>query len=105
MPAARLEGAAAVAAALLDRLDVLSARSALFGHLCLADAALSLDDQTIADMARAGLRRIGDIALRPRAPITARFGPARVMITCLLLTALQRRVGPAAATDRLRASP
>ena len=25
-------------------------------------------------MARAGLRRIGDIALRPRAPITARFG-------------------------------
>ena len=25
-------------------------------------------------MARAGLRRIGDVALRPRAPITARFG-------------------------------
>jgi len=37
-------------------------------------AALGLDEQTAADMARAGLRRIGDIALRPRAPITARFG-------------------------------
>ena len=37
-------------------------------------AALGLDEKIIADMARAGLRRIGDIALRPRAPITARFG-------------------------------
>jgi protein ImuB len=37
-------------------------------------AALGLDETTVADMARAGLRRIGDIALRPRAPITARFG-------------------------------
>jgi protein ImuB len=44
----------------------------LFHDLPLA--ALGLDDQTLADMARAGLRRIGDIALRPRAPITARFG-------------------------------
>jgi len=41
-------------------------------------AALSLDETTQADMARAGLRRIGDIALRPRAPITARFGPVPV---------------------------
>ena len=38
-------------------------------------AALGLEEKTVADMARAGLRRIGDIALRPRAPITARFGP------------------------------
>ena len=37
-------------------------------------AALGLDETTVVDMARAGLRRIGDIALRPRAPITARFG-------------------------------
>ena len=44
----------------------------LFHDLPLA--ALGLDEKTIADMARAGLRRIGDIALRPRAPITARFG-------------------------------
>ena len=44
----------------------------LFHDLPLA--ALGLDGKTAADMARAGLRRIGDIALRPRAPITARFG-------------------------------
>jgi protein ImuB len=46
----------------------------LFHDLPLA--ALGLDEKTVADMARAGLRRIGDIALRPRAPITARFGSA-----------------------------
>jgi protein ImuB len=44
----------------------------LFHDLPLA--ALGLDDKTVGDMARAGLRLIGDIALRPRAPITARFG-------------------------------
>ena len=44
----------------------------LFHDLPLA--ALGLDEKTVVDMARAGLRRIGDIALRPRAPITARFG-------------------------------
>jgi protein ImuB len=44
----------------------------LFHDLPLA--ALGLDETIVADMARAGLRRIGDIALRPRAPITARFG-------------------------------
>src|SRR5271157_5164549 len=48
----------------------------LFHDLPLA--ALGLDDQTVADMARAGLRRIGDVALRPRAPITARFGPVPI---------------------------
>ena len=46
----------------------------LFHDLPLAT--LGLDEKTVADMARAGLRRIGDIALRPRAPITARFGSA-----------------------------
>ena len=44
----------------------------LFHDLPLA--ALGLDDKTVADMARAGLKRVGDIAFRPRAPITARFG-------------------------------
>jgi protein ImuB len=48
----------------------------LFHDLPLA--ALGLDEKTVADMARAGLRRIGDIALRPRAPITARFGSATI---------------------------
>ncbi len=44
----------------------------LFHDLPLA--ALGLDEKTVADMARAGLKRVGDIAFRPRAPITARFG-------------------------------
>ena len=44
----------------------------LFHDLPLA--ALGLDEKTVADLARAGLRRIGDVALRPRAPIAARFG-------------------------------
>ncbi len=48
----------------------------LFHDLPLA--ALGLDQKTVADMARAGLRRIGDVALRPRAPITARFGAAPI---------------------------
>ncbi len=48
----------------------------LFHDLPLA--ALGLEAETLADMARAGLRRIGDVAMRPRAPITARFGPLPV---------------------------
>ncbi len=39
-------------------------------------AALRLDRAVLAGLARAGLRRISDIVLRPRAPIVARFGPA-----------------------------
>jgi protein ImuB len=44
----------------------------LFHDLPLA--ALGLDEKIVGELARAGLRRIGDIAMRPRAPITARFG-------------------------------
>ena len=51
----------------------------LFHDLPLA--ALGLDEKTVADMARAGLRRIGDIALRPRAPIAARLLLVPVSLT------------------------
>jgi protein ImuB len=37
-------------------------------------AALRLDAATLADLAQAGLRRIGDIMMRPRAPVAARCG-------------------------------
>ena len=37
-------------------------------------AALGIASATAADMTRAGLRRIGDLAMRPRSPISARFG-------------------------------
>ena len=36
--------------------------------------ALGLAADVAADLSRAGLRRIGDLALRPRAPVAARFG-------------------------------
>jgi protein ImuB len=39
-------------------------------------AALRLDRKVVSTLAQSGLRRIGDIALRPRAPLTARFGPS-----------------------------
>ncbi|MDR3408567.1 MAG: DNA polymerase Y family protein [Methylovirgula sp.] len=37
-------------------------------------AALRLDEKMLAELAQAGLRRIGDLILRPRAPLAARFG-------------------------------
>ncbi len=43
---AEAEAAAAVTEALLDRFEPLAARTALFCHTCLADAALRLDDRT-----------------------------------------------------------
>lgn len=39
-------------------------------------AALQLSDDTLAALAQAGLRRIDDLLLRPRAPLAARFGSA-----------------------------
>ncbi len=39
-------------------------------------AALRLPPDTVAALARSGLRRIGDLLLRPRGPIAARFGAA-----------------------------
>ena len=39
-------------------------------------AALALPDAILADLARAGLHQIGDVLMRPRAPIAARFGRA-----------------------------
>lgn len=44
----------------------------LFAPLPLA--ALRLDEESIARLSQAGLRRIGDLLVRPRAPIAARFG-------------------------------
>jgi protein ImuB len=52
-------------------------------------AALGLEEKTIADLARAGLRRVGDLAMRPRAPIAARFG-ADVMSRLDALSGLER---------------
>jgi protein ImuB len=44
----------------------------------LPAAALRIEAETIAALAQAGLRRIGDLLMRPRAPIAARFGASVV---------------------------
>jgi protein ImuB len=49
-------------------------------------AALRLPAETVASLARVGLKRIGDIIDLPRGPLTARFGPA-------LLRQLDRALG------------
>ncbi len=48
-------------------------------------AALRLDEAALAGLARAGMRRIDDLILRPRAPLAARFGkPLFVRLDALL---------------------
>ena len=52
-------------------------------------AALRLDAGTVAALGRAGLKQIGDIHMRPRAPIAARFG-ARIFDTLDAMLGLSR---------------
>ena len=56
---------------LADDLDLAATRR-IFAPMPLA--ALRLDEATVARLGQAGLRRVGDLLLRPRAPIAARFG-------------------------------
>src|SRR6056297_4156759 len=51
-------------------------------HGALADlpvAALRLDPETVAQLGRLGLRRVGDLTGQPRAPLARRFGRGLVM--------------------------
>ncbi len=70
----------------------------LLGPLPLA--ALRLDAELVAGLKRAGLRRIGDIIPRPRAPLAARFG-------AVLFTRLDALLGRAksAISPRFEAPP
>jgi protein ImuB len=63
-------------------------------------AALRLSTETVAALARVGLKRIGDIIELPRAPLTARFGHA---LLCNLDRALGREDEPL--SPRLPAAP
>ena len=56
---------------LADDLD-LAGIQRIFAPMPLA--ALRLDETQVARLGQAGLRRVGDLLLRPRAPIAARFG-------------------------------
>ena len=57
-------------------------------------SALGLEDGVVADMARAGLRRIGDLAMRPRAPIAARFGAQAIARLDALSGASREAISP-----------
>ena len=57
-------------------------------------SALGLEDGVVADMARAGLRRIGDLAMRPRAPIAARFGAEAIARLDALSGATREAISP-----------
>ncbi len=73
-------------------------------------AALGIAPDVVADLLRAGLRRVGDLALRPRAPIAARFG-VDVIARLDELTGLTRpsisprRAPPEFVAERRYASP
>jgi protein ImuB len=70
-------GAAWAAARFSDAQQVVSGAE----HECLAPlplAALRLSEDTVAVLARVGLKRIGDIIDLPRAPLVARFGEGLV---------------------------
>jgi protein ImuB len=65
---------AAWAAARFDEAAVLATGDERDALAPLPLAALRLSDETVAALARVGLKRIGDILDLPRAPLTARFG-------------------------------
>lgn len=57
-------------------------------------AALRLEDGTLTTLAQAGLRRIDDLILRPRAPLAARFGAALFARLDGLLGRAKRPISP-----------
>jgi protein ImuB len=77
-------GAAWAAARFAPGLHARGGERALLAPLPLA--ALRLDGQTVAALARVGLKRVGDILDLPRAPLAARFGAS-------LLRQLDRALG------------
>jgi protein ImuB len=56
--------------------NIIAARESLHNQLApLPVAALQLEDATIRALMKLGLKRIGDLFGKPRAPLAARFGP------------------------------
>ena len=64
----------------------------LFGPFPLA--ALALPTEVVADLARAGLHQIGDVLMRPRAPIAARFGAGIFVRLDALLGGAKSAISP-----------
>jgi protein ImuB len=72
-------------------------------HGALADlpvAALRLEAETVAQLSRLGLRRIGDLTGQPRAPLARRFGQELVRRLDQALGAAPEPVSPAAPPPR-----
>jgi len=66
-------------------------------HGALADlpvAALRLDPETVAQLGRLGLRRVGDLTGQPRAPLARRFGRGLVMRLDQALGAAPEPISP-----------
>lgn len=63
-------------------------------------AALRLDAETQAQLARLGLRRIGDLAGQPRGPLARRFGKALVLRLDQALGRVPEPISPRAAPPR-----
>jgi len=63
-------------------------------------AALRLPDEVVAQLARLGLRRIGELAEQPRGPLARRFGQAVLLRLDQALGAVPEPVSPAAAPPR-----
>lgn len=66
-------------------------------HGALADlpvAALRLDPETVAQLGRLGLRRVGDLTGQPRAPLARRFGRGLVLRLDQALGAVPEPVSP-----------
>jgi protein ImuB len=61
----------------------------------LSIAALELPDETTTALRRAGFKRVGDLADRPSAPLTGRFGPELTTRLIRLLGREDRRITPA----------
>ena len=66
-------------------------------------AALRLDERSIGQLGQAGLRRVGDLLLRPRAPIAARFGPDMHRRLDALLGCTREPISPRFETPALMA--
>lgn len=101
-----LEGQGLTAlAALADTPDAARALARFGGEdvRALPVAALDMTADVHMALQRAGLRRIGDLADLPRAPLAARFGPALPLKLARLLEEEDPHITPAPVTEPVRA--
>ncbi|GGF88524.1 DNA-directed DNA polymerase [Azorhizobium oxalatiphilum] len=89
---------AALALARFHRGPVTDERAAVLG---LPVAALGVPEETLRALRRAGLKTIGDLAVRPTAPLSARFGAGMAWALARLLGRADSRITPRRAPPAL----